>query len=254
VAADLKITLTFSTLGEPRGRGKIERFFRSVNQLLCAGLPGYLSPRTKNDCPLLTLDRFKEVFHKWLVSDYMYREHSEIDTTPFLRWNADNFIPRLPDSLEQLDLLLLTVKKKRSVRNDGIHFEGMRYESLALAAIVGFDVTIRYDPRDLAEIKVYLHDQFLCTAACKELTGRSANIKDLSQARNRRRKLLEREINARSELVQLYMDSATGDGKIEDGYESPSPSGDPVQRKKPSRLKIYAADIAAENTGAGTIP
>ena len=33
VCADLKIQLVFSTVGKPRGRGKIERFFETVNQL-----------------------------------------------------------------------------------------------------------------------------------------------------------------------------------------------------------------------------
>ena len=36
VAADLPMELIFSQIGIPRGRGKIERFFRSVDQLLAA--------------------------------------------------------------------------------------------------------------------------------------------------------------------------------------------------------------------------
>jgi putative transposase len=39
VAADLKIALDFSWPGQPRGRGKIERFFRTVEQLLLPRLP-----------------------------------------------------------------------------------------------------------------------------------------------------------------------------------------------------------------------
>jgi Integrase core domain len=41
VCADLKMVLVFSEPGMPRGRGKIERFFRTVNQRLLCGLPGY---------------------------------------------------------------------------------------------------------------------------------------------------------------------------------------------------------------------
>lgn len=41
VAADLGIELFFSEKGVPRGRGKIERFFRSVNKLFLQDLPGY---------------------------------------------------------------------------------------------------------------------------------------------------------------------------------------------------------------------
>lgn len=41
VAADLKIELIFSEVGFPRGRGKIERFFQTVEQLLLPDVPGY---------------------------------------------------------------------------------------------------------------------------------------------------------------------------------------------------------------------
>ena len=41
VAADLKIRLINSGVGRPRGRGKIERFFESVSQVLLSRLPGY---------------------------------------------------------------------------------------------------------------------------------------------------------------------------------------------------------------------
>jgi putative transposase len=33
VAADLKLRLVFSTPGQPQGRGRIERFFRTVNEM-----------------------------------------------------------------------------------------------------------------------------------------------------------------------------------------------------------------------------
>ena len=41
VCADLKIQPIFSLVGQPRGRGRIERFFNTVNQLLLTRLPGY---------------------------------------------------------------------------------------------------------------------------------------------------------------------------------------------------------------------
>lgn len=240
VAADLRITLTFSEIGEPRGRGKIERFFRSVNQLFCSGLPGYLAPEGKKGGKLLTLEQFEEAFHKWLLSQYMQREHSEIGTTPLAKWLAAEIIPRLPDSLEQLDLLLLTVKKDRSIRTDGIHFNRLRYANVALGAFVGYPATIRYDPRDLQEIRVYLQGEFLCTASCEE----KLSLKELIRTRNRIRKNLEREINARADLVRLYMESSVH-REITDGYEPVDPSDQPPERENATGLKIYAADLTA---------
>lgn len=252
VSADLKVGLSFSLVGEPRGRGKIERFFRSVNQLLCSGLPGYLVPRTGDERPLLKLEEFQKVFQDWLIQDYMHREHSETGMTPFNKWNSNSFMPRLPESAQELDLLLLTVKKKRSVRTDGIHFESMRYTEPALSAITGHDVVIRYDPRDLSEIKVYWHEEYFCTATCEELTGKKRTIKEIATARNRRRKALEREISARSDLVKLYMQSA-GNGEIDEGDEPSASSGDKVQRPNPTRLKVFKTDLETEEVSSRTI-
>ena len=65
---------------------------------------------------------------------------------PQARWSANGFLPQLPVSLEQLDLLLLTVAKPRRVQQDGVRFQALRYIDPTLAAYVGEDVTIRYDP------------------------------------------------------------------------------------------------------------
>jgi putative transposase len=40
-----------------------------------------------------------------------------------------------------------------------------------LAAYVGDSVVIRYDPRDMAEIRVFTGTGFLCRAICPELAG-----------------------------------------------------------------------------------
>jgi putative transposase len=53
---------------------------------------------------------------------------------PRARWEAADFVPRLPETPEQLDLLLLTVAKPRRVHQDGIHFEVFRCLDITLAA------------------------------------------------------------------------------------------------------------------------
>src|SRR5680860_1586639 len=55
VAADLKMQLKFSIPGRPQGRGRIERFFLTVNQLLLMNLPGYCPPKTIYPEATLTL-------------------------------------------------------------------------------------------------------------------------------------------------------------------------------------------------------
>lgn len=62
VCAALKINLIFSQVAEPRGRGKIERFFLTLNQLLLCELPGYLAAKSKPSLCLAELDALLRPF------------------------------------------------------------------------------------------------------------------------------------------------------------------------------------------------
>jgi putative transposase len=130
VAADLLMELIFSQVKVPRGRGKVERFFRSVDQLFLQDLPGYAPKGYPAGEAKLTLPDFEQRFRTWLLEEYHTRIHSETKWVPQQRWEAGGFLPRMPVSLEQLDLLLLTVAKTRRVQQDGIRFEGYRYIDL----------------------------------------------------------------------------------------------------------------------------
>jgi putative transposase len=48
VSADLKIRLVFSTPGIPRGRGRVERFFSTIDQMFLSTLPDSNLPEAKN--------------------------------------------------------------------------------------------------------------------------------------------------------------------------------------------------------------
>ena len=163
VAADLKMLLTNSIPGQPRGRGRIERFFLTVQQMLLCALPGYALPKQGvRGEPRLTLDDFEPRLRDFIFDVYHVQPHSETHVPPQQRWAAGGFLPQMPASLEQLDLLLLTVAQPRKVRRDGIWFLGRRYLDTTLAAYIGEAVIIRYDPRDVAEIRVFYQDRFLC--------------------------------------------------------------------------------------------
>ena len=143
--------LVFSEKGVPRGRGKVERFFRSVDQLFLQDVPGY-SPKGYGEAEAtLTLPAFEQRFRKWLLEDYHHRVHSETECIPKDRWEAGGFVPRMPASTKQLDLLLLTVGKSRRVQQDGIHFQIHRYMDINLAAFVKEEVPISGLHRELAQ-------------------------------------------------------------------------------------------------------
>lgn len=194
VSVDLKFELIQSLPGQPQGRGKIERFFQTVTELFLSTQPGY-APGASKPHASLTLEELNARFKTWLLDDYMKRSHSETGCTPKERWESFAFLPRMPDGREQLDLLLLTIAKTRKVQRDGIRFQGFRYFDINLSGYVGEEVTIRFDPRDMAEIFVYADNEFVCRAICAELADQTVSIKEIIKARNHRRKELKRDLN-----------------------------------------------------------
>jgi putative transposase len=170
--------------------------------------------------------------HRFVVEEYHQRVHGETGIAPQTRWEASGFLPRLPESAEQLDLLLLTVPTVRRVHRDGIHFQGLRYLDLTLAAYVGEWVTIRYDPRDLAEVRVFTEDGFLCRAICPELAGAEVELKDLVRARDARRRDLQAGLANRAALVERLLG-------LHAEVPAPPPSEEPPA-PAPPRLKRYA--------------
>ncbi|MBA2396412.1 MAG: Mu transposase C-terminal domain-containing protein [Ktedonobacteraceae bacterium] len=115
-------------------------------------------------------------------------------------------MPRMPLSMAQLDLLLLTVAKTRRVQQDGIHFQNHRYMDTTLASFVKEEVLIRFDPADMGEIHVFYQDRFLCRAVCAELSDRKVTLKEIEKARTERRKQVRAELKTREALVNRYVE------------------------------------------------
>lgn len=62
-------------------------------------------------------------------------------------------------------------------------------------------VTVRYDPRDMAEIRVFHRDTFLCRAVSPELADQSISFRDLQAARTARRRELRTALDQHRSLV-----------------------------------------------------
>ena len=234
VCLDLKIQLIFSTVGEPRGRGKIERFFRTVNQLLLAKLPGYAPSGHKSPNPVLNFNELDREFERFLI-EYHQIEHSQTKEAPQKRWDSKGFLPQLPESLEKLDLLLLTIRDTRRIQRDGIKFQGLRYTDPLLANYIGEDVSIRYDPRDMTEIRVYYENKFLCRAICPDLSTETVTLKEIKAARLQRRKQLKQQIKDRVSIVDALMGNKKQPSMA--NFEPETPSTNKPQ--KPALKRYY---------------
>ncbi|RFA06574.1 transposase [Subtercola boreus] len=195
-AIALHVRIIHSTVGRPQGRGKIERFFGTINTELLSTLPGHIGPGARAPQPVLNLTELNQAIGAF-IGVYNARPHSELGISPRDAWVANGWLPRMPDSLQELDGLLLTVPKTRVVQRDGIHFQGQRYLAPTLAPFVGHTITIRYDPRDISEIRVYDRDTFICTAIDEAHPTVRLSLRDIETARRARRKQLRRTLNDR---------------------------------------------------------
>jgi putative transposase len=105
-----------------------------------------------------------------------------------------------------------------------------------LAAYVGEAVTIRYDPRDMGEVRVFHQNRFLCRAISLEHAGEPVTLKDIQTARVLRRRELRGQLNERIRPVAEYL--APVDPVVTPTV-IPRPAA-PV--KQPSKLRIYRED------------
>src|SRR5262249_61789374 len=125
--------------------------------------------------------------------------------------------------------------KARVVRRDGIRFQGLRYSHATLAAYVGDAVTIRYDPRDLSEIRVFHHEQFLCRAVSEAHAGEVVTLQDIQAARRAHRQALRTTINERIARVMDFLP-----GYAQSGPPAAAPS--PSRVRSQTKLRLYQED------------
>jgi len=88
-AVDLKIRLVFSTPGKPQGRGKIERFFRTVNEMFLCDPEGYT--RRGRRKPTLTLEQLDKQFRAFLIEAYQRTPVAEAELAPSAKWEQGGF-------------------------------------------------------------------------------------------------------------------------------------------------------------------
>jgi putative transposase len=83
--------------------------------------------------PTLSIGQLEEQFRTFLIEIYHRTPLADAEISPSAKWEKGGFLPRMPESLEQLDLLLIEEVRSRRIRRDGIHFQGFRSLSLTSA-------------------------------------------------------------------------------------------------------------------------
>jgi putative transposase len=172
VCFDLGIRIQYCPKHQPRFKGVVERFLKTINYFFAHQLPGTSFARfhLRGDydpvnCAMLTLAEFQHVFEKWVVDIYSQTKHRGLGMTPWARWHegAARREPELPDTVQSLQRRIGLVTE-RSLRANGIALEGIRYNGKALEPIlrkhgIGIQVRVLYDTEDLGEIQVWGPDE-----------------------------------------------------------------------------------------------
>jgi putative transposase len=148
IAASIGILITHTPPYQPEGRGKIERFFRSLREQFLANL----DPRRT-----LSLVELNERLWAWIEQVYHRSEHSGLGTTPLLRWQRDiEHIRQIPPSTDLRRLFFYRVA--RVVRRDSTFLlRGHFYE--APPQFAGQTIEARFDPLDLSQVEIYFQGQ-----------------------------------------------------------------------------------------------
>jgi putative transposase len=148
ISASLGILTTHTPPYQPQGRGKIERYFRSLREQFLANLDRHLS---------LSLQELNERLWTWIDQVYHRTDHDSLGTTPLLRWQRDiEQIRQLPPATDLRRLFFY--RFDRLVRRDST-FRLRRQFYEAPAHLVGQTIEVRFDPLDLSQVEIYFQGQ-----------------------------------------------------------------------------------------------
>lgn len=204
----------------PNSKGKIERWFRTLDEGCLRLLPGHMKATTKRNyvatryvSTLLTRRQLLREIETWVVEEYHETVHSKTQRKPSELWEETVRL-RFPESDEALDNFLLKSDVIRKIQHTGVQFfvgkkeqkVGGHYWDPQLTHFWKRDVRVSYNPEDLESILLYCADtsKFICEAWLMGGENAKYNINHVKSHRNQyRRGLLERQKEYATEVYEL---------------------------------------------------
>jgi transposase InsO family protein len=142
--ASLGIALIHARPYRPQGKGKIERWFRTVQTQWLPLLP-----------ERITLTNLNTRLWEWIDHEYHQRIHSSIQSSPLQAFTKKLHLLRsAPQHLNDIfrKAVLRKVQKDRTISLNGVEYE-------APLGLIGNTVTLRYHSQDLSRIEVFDADR-----------------------------------------------------------------------------------------------
>lgn len=226
VCLDFGIQLLSHEGYHPQSKGKIERWFKTLEEMCIHPLDGSvgsnLAKRPHKITPKLSLEQVRVKIDRF-IKEYHERKHGTTKQPPLRRWLEDLTVVREVTNLENIDHLLKS--KTYIVRRDGIHFQNGQYRDPdhILAGYTGRKVTVFFNPLDTSRIRVWANDEvgtfrFLCTAYPQCISDIPADRSAIAEDNKRRRDLIRnrvREAQKEGKAVMGYLEGEEAQRDVE---------------------------------------
>lgn len=139
-----------ASVGEPCGKGKVERYFKTLQDSLVPELDLRSAP--------LTLVELNKLLRAWIAQHYHATEHSALGTTPAKRWENDPTPLRIIDPITLEGAFLLS--ENRTVDKTGlIRLDNRRY--LVEKVDPQERVEVRYHPKQTDQVQIWYRGRFV---------------------------------------------------------------------------------------------
>jgi putative transposase len=144
--AVLGIRLIHSRPGKPEGRGKIERFFRTVRDQFLV--------EVGDGAGVKSLAEMNRLFQAWVETAYHQAVHSETGEEPIARWARAAPAERAVPDPGRLREAFLWSERRRAAKTALVSLHGNSYQ--VDAHLAGKYVELVFDPFDLDRVEVRL--------------------------------------------------------------------------------------------------
>ncbi len=216
ITEQVAVELEFSSAlrRRPSDGGIVERFFRSLNDRVLRGLPGYTGrnvqerPKDVDKNALLTIEDLEQILVRYIVDEYNQKTDARSQNQSRMeRWEAGlMFEPYLFDERE-LDIALMKQERRNVQKHGTINFIKLVYKSEHLKGMAGEIISIRYDPQDITTILVYERlsdstERFLDYAHAQGIEDRRLSLRKFQAIKKEIREEGE-EINNQTILAML---------------------------------------------------
>jgi putative transposase len=138
ITASLNIALIHARPYKPQGKGKIERWFKTVRSCFLSAFKGK------------TLNELNDALDVWVNETYHRKKHSSTGQTPFERFTSE--MECLRTAPENLKDHFRTVARRKVAKDRTITLNGKLYE--APVALIGKQVELLYHNEDQSHVEI----------------------------------------------------------------------------------------------------